>query len=341
MSAILDQEVQLKDRRRPIALLLALLALLVLTVLALRFGYRPLFWTDVLNAAFAFDQTVAEQIVVRDIRLPRLIAGLVAGSALGVAGALIQGMTRNPLADPGLLGINAGAAFGVVTVVFALSWNDPGQFIWVAMAGGTLGALLVFALGGGAQASPTRLLLAGAAITAFFLAMSRAVLLMSRQSLDVYRYWVLGGLDGISFSDIHTLLPFFLVGFAIAIAAAFFLNAMLLGEDTARSLGINVGAVKLMSGVSIVLLASSTVALAGPIAFIGLIVPHIARSISQNDMRWEVLFSAAIGAILLVSADLIGRLPLLGGNMQAGVMAALLGGPALVGVVLFGGGRKL
>lgn len=331
----------LEKDHRPLILLVSTVALLLLAILSLRFGFRPLSWADVVSGMTAFDGDVAEHIVVRDIRLPRLAAALLAGGALGVAGAVVQGMTRNPLADPGLLGINAGAAFGVVMVVFALRWSDPGQFIWVAMAGGTLGAILVFALGGGAQASPARLLLAGAAITAFFLALTRGVLLMSRQSLDVYRFWVLGGLDGISFADIQTFLPFFATGFVIAIVAAFLLNALMLGEDTARGLGVNVGAAKLISGLAIVLLASATVAMAGPIAFVGLMVPHLARPLSRQDMRWQVGFSAIIGAGLMVCADLAGRLPVLGGNMQAGVMAALIGGPALVWMVRRGGGHRL
>ncbi|MBO9474206.1 iron ABC transporter permease [Shimia sp. R10_1] len=341
MTMLADQSLPVRRDRRPAVFLLAVLGLGVLSVLSLRLGFRPLDWPSVWSAFTDFDGNSAAQIVVLDIRFPRLLAALLAGSALGVAGALIQGMTRNPLADPGLLGINAGAAFGVVTVVFALGWSDPRQFVWVAMAGGTVGAVLVFALGGGAQASPARLLLAGAAITAFFLAMSRAVLLMSRQSLDVYRFWVLGGLDGISTADVQGLLFFFVAGFGIAIVAAFLLNALMLGEDTARGLGVNVGLAKLITGAGIVCLASSTVAMAGPIAFIGLMVPHLARPLSQQDMRWQVAFSAVLGAVLMVCADLVGRLPLLGGNMQAGVMAALIGGPALVIMVRRSGGRAL
>ncbi len=327
--------------QRPTRLLLVALGLALLATLSLRFGFRPLSWADVFFGLSSFDPNVAEHIVVRDIRLPRLIAAILAGSALGVAGAIVQGMTRNPLADPGLLGINAGAAFGVVIVVFALRWSDPSQFIWVALAGSVLGALLVFSLGGGAQASPARLLLAGAAITAFFLALTRGVLLMSRQSLDVYRFWVLGGLDGISMADLYTLLPFFVAGFAVAVISAFLLNALMLGEDTARGLGVNVGLAKLISVGAIVLLSGSTVALAGPIAFVGLMVPHIARPLAQQDMRWQIAFSAFIGAALMTAADLTGRLPVLGGNMQAGVMAALIGGPALVWMVRRSGGQRL
>ena len=152
---------------------------------------------------------------------------------------------------------------------------------------------------------------------------------------------MLGGLDGISTADVQGLLFFFVAGFGIAIVAAFLLNALMLGEDTARGLGVNVGLAKLITGAGIVCLASSTVAMAGPIAFIGLMVPHLARPLSQQDMRWQVAFSAVLGAVLMVCADLVGRLPLLGGNMQAGVMAALIGGPALVIMVRRSGGRAL
>lgn len=220
----------------------SLLGLVFLATLALRFGFRPTDWATLWSAVSKFDPTDPDQIVLRVIRLPRLIGAVLAGVSLGVAGALMQGMTRNPLADPGILGINAGASIGVVICIMALGITDPAALIWVALAGALVASVMVFLLAGGAQANPARLVLAGAAVSALFLALSRSVLLVSQQTLEVYRYWVLGGFDGLQFDTILTLLPFFAVGILIALIAAFVLNALMLGEDVARSLGVQVAA---------------------------------------------------------------------------------------------------
>lgn len=327
--------------RRPFVLLASFAVLVMLALLALRLGYRPVTWADLGGALTAYDLADPEQIVIREIRLPRLVAALVAGAALGIAGTLIQGMTRNPLADPGLLGINAGAAVGVIGATFLLGVTAPVQYVWMALGGGALGAAAVFALGGGAQASPARLLLAGAAVTAFFLAMIRGLVLMSRQSLETYRFWVLGGFDDVTFETLATLWPFFFAGALAALAAAALIDALALGEDTARGLGVNVGGAKLLCGLAIVLLSSSTVALAGPIAFVGLIVPHMARAVMRQDMLWLAPCAGIFGAGLMVLADLVGRSALFGGTMQAGVMSALIGGPILIWLVRRTGGRRL
>lgn len=320
---------------------LTCIALVVLAALALRFGLRPIQWMDIGKAVSSFDPTNPEQIVVRQIRLPRLLAAVLAGAALGMAGALMQGMTRNPLADPGLLGVNAGASMGVVVSIMALGITDPSLLIWVALGGALVASVLVFLLGGGNQANPARLILAGAAVSALFLALGRSLLLVSQQTLEVYRFWVLGGFDGIEYATLLALLPFLIAGALIAMIGSFSLNALMLGDDTARGLGIRVGLARLIVGLGIVVLCGATVSMAGPIAFVGLIVPHLARWLAGPDMRWMVLFSATIGACLMVSADLLGRLALFGGNMQAGVMAALIGGPVLIWLVRKNGVTRL
>lgn len=317
-------------RSRRMTLLASCAALVLLSALALRLGLRPVGWADLAQALIAYEPTDPEQIVIRELRLPRLVGALLAGAGLGIAGALMQGMTRNPLADPGLLGINAGAAAGVIGGTFLFGMGAPSQQIWLALGGGALGAAAVFALGGGAQASPARLLLAGAALSAFFLAMVRGLLLMSRQSLETYRFWVLGGFDNVTAHTLGALWPFFAAGALAALAAAALIDALALGEDAARGLGVRVGGARLLAGLAIVLLASSTVAMAGPIAFVGLIVPHMARAAMRNDMLWLVPCAGVFGAGLMTLAELAGRSPLFGGAMQAGVMSALIGGPALI-----------
>ncbi|XDA96731.1 iron ABC transporter permease [Sulfitobacter sp. LCG007] len=337
-----DSALRARPRRdlRLAILLLAAVLLVLLALLALRLGYRAVTWSDLRNALTSFDPTDPEQIVIRALRLPRLLAALVAGAALGVAGALIQGMTRNPLADPGILGINAGAAAGVIGGTFLLGVAAPSQLVWLALAGGGVGAAAVFTLGGGAQASPARLLLAGAALSAFFFAIIRGLVLMSRQSLETYRFWVLGGFENVSFQTLAALWPFFLAGAVVALAAAALSDPLALGEDTARGLGVNVGAAKLLCGLAVVLLASSTVALAGPIAFVGLIVPHMARVVMRQDMLWLAPCAGIFGAGLMVLADVAGRSALFGGTVQAGVMSALIGGPVLIWLARRTGGRR-
>ena len=319
----------------------SLLGLAVLSAAALRFGFRPASWDIVWRALTAFDPNDASQIVIREMRLPRLAGALLAGAALGLSGALIQGMTRNPLADPGLLGINGGAALGVVICILGFGITDPAAFVWVALGGALAASVLVFLLGGGSRSNPLRLVLAGAALSALILALTRSLLLVSSQTLDVYRFWVLGGFDGILPSTLYTLLPFLTLGAGLAAVAAAGLNALQLGEDTARGLGVRTGLARATAGTAIVLLCGATVAMAGPIAFAGLIVPHLARWAAGPDVRWTLAFSAVFGPLLLVAADLTGRLSLFGGNMQAGVMTALIGGPVLIWMVRRNGVRSL
>ncbi|OIQ28941.1 MAG: iron ABC transporter permease [Alphaproteobacteria bacterium MedPE-SWcel] len=322
-------------------LAIGILAIGVTAVFALRLGVRALSWQDIWLSLVAFDPDSAEHIVIRQIRLPRIAAALLCGGCLGVAGALMQALTRNPLADPGLLGVNAGAALGVVLCTFALRITDPAQFFWSALFGAALAAVLVFILGGNAPSRTGRLILAGAAVSALFYALIRGLLLVSRSSLEVYRVWVLGGFDNVTLDMITALLPFVAIGLFIAFAAGFGLNALQLGEDTAQGLGVRVGLLQLLTGCAIVVLCAATVSMAGPIAFIGLIVPHLARATAPQDMRWLALYSGIYGASMLGVADIIARSALFGGNMQAGVMSAILGGPVLIWLVRSKGVRKL
>ncbi|MEM8664587.1 MAG: iron ABC transporter permease, partial [Pseudomonadota bacterium] len=208
--------------------------------------------------------------------------------------------------------------------------SDPAEFVWFALAGALIAMVMVLSLGGGNAANPTRLVLAGAAVSALFVAVTRALLLLNQQTLDTYRYWVLGGFDGLTFGTMATLLPFFFAGALLAGIGALSLNALALGTDVARSLGLRVTLAQLIVIAAVVVLSAATVAMAGPIAFVGLVVPHLARGLAGVDMRWTAAFAVPIGAGLMVVADLLGRLALFGGNLQAGVMAAMLGGPALI-----------
>jgi len=330
-----------RPAHRLIWLAVGLGALGLTALLALRLGVRPLGWSDLWQALTAFDPDQPDHIVIWQLRMPRMVAALLCGTSLGVAGALMQALTRNPLADPGLLGVNAGAALAVVLSTYVLRITDPAQFVWAALAGAALASVLVFLLGGNAPSRTGRLILAGAAVSALFYALTRGVLLISRASLEVYRVWILGGFDNATLDMVSALLPFIIVGLLLAFVAGFSLNALQLGESTAQGLGVRVGLLQLLTGSAIVVLCGATVAMAGPIAFVGLIVPHLARATAPADMRWLSLYSAIYGATLMGLADLIARAPLFGGVMQAGVMSAILGGPVLIWLVRSRGARKL
>lgn len=312
------------------------LATLLLAFGSLFVGVRPISMSEVWVALTAFDPMDPDHIVVRELRVTRAIVAMLGGAALGLSGALMQVMTRNPLADPGLLGVNAGASFGVVLGIWGLRLTAPGALIVPALTGAGIAAVLVLLTGGGlrrAGPDPVRLVLAGAALSALFLALTWGLLILSRQSLDIYRYWVLGGFNQIDPASYQAVLPVFGIGFVTAGIAAFLLNPLMLGDDTARALGAKVGLARLVSLIAIVLLCGATVSLAGPIAFVGLLVPHLVRPLAGADARRLAFASAIAGAALAVVADVLGRLILPGQEIEAGAMMALIGGPALIMLV--------
>lgn len=309
------------------------LVTLALAGVSLFFGVRNIPWENAIDAVFAFDPTNADHLVVRELRVGRAVTAILGGAALGVAGALMQVMTRNPLADPGILGINSGAAFGVVTGIWALGLTAPAALVLPALIGATLTALLVLAFGGTSQRDgpdPTRMVLVGAALSAFFLALTWGLLILSRQSLDVYRYWVLGGFNQVDPGALQAVLPLFVAGFVAAGFSAVLLNPLSLGDDVARALGVRVGLARLLTLLAVILLCGTTVSLAGPIAFIGLLVPHLVRPFTGADVRRLVMGSAVGAAGLAILADLLGRFILPGQDIEAGAMMALIGGPFLI-----------
>ena len=304
----------------------------ILSLLSVAVGTRSVPLNEIAQAILAYDADNPEHIVLLDIRLPRLIAAVLVGAALAMAGALMQAVTRNPLADPGILGVNAGAAFAVVFCIWILGVSDTGFLVWPAMLGAAGASVCVYLLGAIGQGGPTpvRLLLAGAALSALLFALVRGVLLVSHETLDVYRFWVVGSLHGLRIDDVTPLLPFFGVGFVAAVLGSSMLNALALGDDVARSLGLRVGLVRAWNTAAVACLCGTAVALAGPIAFLGLVVPHMARALTGSNMKILPLYCALIGAILLLAADICGRVILKHSELQAGVMVALLGGPGFL-----------
>ena len=322
-------------RRRRLLGLGVLVLLVAAGMLAgLAVGARSLAPAEVWGALVSPTGTEAD-VVVRSLRLPRTVLALVVGAALGLAGALAQGHTRNPLADPGLLGVNAGAALSVVLAVNLLGITSPLGYVWFAFAGALLAGATVFALGsaGPGGSTPVTLALAGAALTALLTSLTQAVVLTDVTTLDAYRFWAVGSVAGRGLDVLVPLLPFLAAGTLLALLQAPGLNALALGEDVARSLGQRVLATRVLGLLAVTLLTGSAVAACGPIAFVGLVVPHAVRFLTGPDHRWLLPGSALAGSALLLAADVAGRVAVRPGELQAGIVLALVGAPFFVALV--------
>lgn len=324
-----------RPRSRRLAWLAGLVVLLaVLIVASIAFGARAMSISEVWNGLTG-DGATDTAIIIRSMRIPRTALGVIVGIALGIAGALIQGHTRNPLADPGLLGVNAGAAFAVVIAIYLLRVDSPMQYLWFAFIGAAVASTVVFGLSsvGSGGANPLSLVLAGAAVAAFLAAATSAVVLIDETSLDQMRFWIVGSLAGRGPDLFWTVLPFIAAGVVIALATSPTLNLLGLGEDVARSLGTNIPFARTAGIVAITVLAGAATAACGPIAFLGLVVPHVARGITGPDYRWIVPLSGLLGAALLLACDTLGRIIARPGELQVGILLALVGAPFFVALV--------
>jgi iron complex transport system permease protein len=316
--------------RRVAALLGALVVLGVSVVLSLMIGNQWLGPGTVLRELVDPGATPARDIV-RGLRLDRTVIALVVGLALGAAGALMQALTRNPLADPGLLGVNAGAAAAVVTGIAFLDVTSAGIQIWFAFAGAAAASVVVYVLGSGGRASttPVRLALAGAALTAVLASYVNGVALSSQAAFDTMRFWLVGSVVGREIAVLGTVWPFLVAGALVAAFVAPALNAIALGEDTGRALGVNLGRLRILTAVAITLLCGAATALAGPIVFLGLVLPHVARHLVGPDQRWVLPVSMVLSAALLLLADTSGRIAS-DREVEAGIMTAFIGAPLFI-----------
>jgi iron complex transport system permease protein len=324
-----------RRRRRRIVGLLVLLALAVLAVLAsTAIGSKPIGLDGVWHGLVA--PTGSENdLIIQSLRVPRTELAVLAGAALGVAGSLIQGHTRNPLADPGLLGVTSGAAFAVVIGIFAFNLTSLYSYVWLAFAGAVVTTGVVFLLGSAGRGGPTplTLALAGAAVSALMTGLISAMAVIDQQSLETFRFWRVGAVAGRDPVVIGQVLPFLLAGMVLALVNAPGLNALSLGEDVARSIGQHVMRTRVLGIVAITLLTGGAVAACGPIGFVGLVVPHVARFITGPDHRWLLPYSGLIGAVLMLVADIIGRVIAWPSELQVGIVLALIGAPVFVGIV--------
>lgn len=309
--------------------------LVVVSVLSVTVGARPIALGDIWNALTAFDPTQTNHKIILDLRLPRTLVGLLVGAALGLSGAILQGATRNPLADPGILGINAGATLCVVLGISVFGITQLSGYIWLAFlgAGGAMLVVYLVASLGREGATPVKLALAGAAVTAALTSVTSAILITNVETLDQIRFWQVGALTGRTTDILVQVAPFILAGIVLALLTSRILDGLALGDDVARGLGLKVQRGRAMVGFAAVILAGAATAAAGPIAFVGLTVPHLARAFTGPNYRWILPYSMLLAPILLLGADIVGRIIVPPGELQVGIVTAALGAPFFIALV--------
>ncbi len=312
-------------------MLLSLVVAVVCLVVSITIGARDIDLPTILSAFYQFDNSF-DHLVVQTIRLPRSVMAFLVGTCLAVAGALMQGLTRNPLADTGILGIEAGGALAVVLTTFLAKDVSLYVYAGAALVGASLAAVAVYFLGtlGRGGATPLNLTVAGAALTALLSSITTAILILSQRTLEEIRFWLAGSFAGRDFELCLLVLPLIVVGLTIALLLGRQITALSLGEETATSLGQKTGSVKLLTALSVVLLAGSSVAIAGPIGFIGLIIPQVVRLFVKTDYRWIIPFSGIFGAILLIVSDMAARVVLKPQEIPVGIMTSIVGAPFFV-----------
>lgn len=318
------------------------LLLAILSVWAVSIGSSMLSWQQIIDALFFYDGS-REHIIITQVRLPRILAGLLVGMALAVAGAIMQAITNNPLASPGLLGINSGAAFCVVLAIFFLGNASRSIFVWCAFGGAAASACIVYAISsvGRDGATPLKLALVGAMIATTLASLTAVTLMFDKGTLGAVRQWTVGSLTGTQMIYVLQIAPYCLAGLLLSLLIGGQISTLSLGSDIARSVGQNVVLWRAIAGLCVVLLAGSAVALAGPVGFIGLVVPHIVRLLIGQDQRWILPLSALLGGILLVLADSLFRFLVVGRDIPVGITMAVIGAPFFIYLARYriGGGR--
>ncbi|MBB4930428.1 iron complex transport system permease protein [Lipingzhangella halophila] len=320
-----------RNATRTIGLLCALLVLVLVLAASIAIGARQLTLIEVWNGLV--DSGSADYSVVHEMRLPRTLLGAVAGAALGLAGGVMQALTRNPLGDPGILGINAGASAAVVSAIAFLGVSTFPGYVWFAFAGAAVLSVLVYIVGGGRGATPARLALAGTALNAALYSYLNAVQLLDTASLDRMRFWTVGSLASSEMGTVAQLAPFVAIGTLLALALGRPLNALGLGDDAARAIGVNPAWARALGMLAVALLCGAATAACGPIVFVGLAVPHLVRAVTGPDLRWALPYCAVLAPVLFLGADILGRLLARPGEIQVGVMTAILVGPFFVYLV--------
>lgn len=314
-----------------IGLLISVILLLLLASASIVYGYTDTTWGTAIRSFTSFDGS-NEHIIIQSARLPRALIAASVGASLAIAGTLMQTLTKNPLASPGIFGVNAGAGFAVVVAVTIFSVGSLQAFAWISFLGAAVAAVSVYLIGSSGREglTPMKLTLAGAAITAMFSSFTQGLLVINEAALEQVLFWLAGSVQGRKLETLLGVLPYLAIGWSASLLISAKMNVLSMGEDVAKGLGLNIGLVKLGTGIIIVLLAGGAVAVAGPIGFIGIVIPHITRAVVGIDHRWVIPFSAIYGAMLLLAADIAARYILMPQEIPVGVMTAMIGTPFFI-----------
>lgn len=309
--------------------------LLLAMMSSIALGAADIAPSDVWASLFHFDPASTDHLVIRTLRIPRATVAALVGASLAVAGAIMQALTRNPLSDPGILGINTGAALGVVAGIYFLNIGSLSMYALFAFAGATVTAIAVYILGSLGYGGPTplKLTIAGAALTALLSSFTTGILILNQRTLEEVRFWLAGSVAGRDLALLLQVAPYLLGGLLLALALGRQLTTIALGEDVARGLGQHTGWVKGLTALAVVLSAGGSVAIAGPIAFVGLVIPHMARFVAGVDYRWILPYAMLLGAVFLVLSDVAARVLVRPMELPLGVMTALIGGPFFIYLV--------
>ncbi|WP_350300554.1 FecCD family ABC transporter permease [Peribacillus frigoritolerans] len=312
-------------------LFITILLLLFLLCSSIVYGYTDTTWKMAIDAFTDFNGT-NEHIVIQSVRLPRALIASAIGASLAISGVLMQTLTKNPLASPDIFGVNAGAGLAVVTGVTVFGISNLQVFTWLSFIGAAIAAISIYMIGsmGRGGLTPMKLTLAGAAMTAMVASLTQGLLVSNEALLEQVLFWLAGSVSGRSLDNLVAVLPYLVVGWGLALIMSGKMNVLSMGEDVAKGLGLNIVFLKLVLGLAIILLAGGSVAVAGPIGFIGIVVPHLTRSVVGIDHRWLIPFSGLFGAVLLIAADVISRYILMPREVPVGVMTAIIGTPFFI-----------
>jgi iron complex transport system permease protein len=336
--APIEQRPQQRSRAALATGLVILLGiLLVVCFFSITMGARGVGPATIWKAFDDYDPSVASETVIRELRVPRTLIGLFAGAALGLSGTILQGLTRNPLADPGIMGINAGAAAAIVFSIMVLGAQSPGTYVWFAFAGAGIATVAVYGIAsfGREGATPVKLALAGAAVTALLTSLTNAIVLNDESALNELRFWQVGSLAGRYFPVFWQTLPFLAIGIVVALGAGRALNGLALGEDLAHALGQRVRLTRVVMFLTVAVLCGAATAACGPVVFVGLVVPHVARMICGPDYRWILPYALLLTPIIVLVADIVGRVAVSPGELQVGVVLGFIGAPFFILLVRY------
>lgn len=317
--------------QRWVGLFIAIIILLLLMAASIVYGYTDTTWKMAIEALTNFDGS-NEHIVIQSVRIPRALIAAAVGASLAISGVLMQTVTKNPLASPDIFGVNAGAGVAVVIAVTVFSVGSLQLFTWLSFFGAAVAAISVYAIGsvGREGLTPMKLTLAGAAMTALFASFTQGILVLNEAALEQVLFWLAGSVAGRSLDNLIAVLPYLIGGWIISLIMATKMNVLLMGEDVAKGLGLNTALLKITIGIVVILLSGGAVAVAGPIGFIGIVVPHLTRSIVGIDHRWVIPFSGLLGGVLLLAADIASRYILMPQEVPVGVMTAIIGTPFFI-----------